>query len=417
MTNNYQLKSLCIIILLSIFIIFMYLNKTTNRFQVHITAIYKSYFQYNDVFNETDKLQEYYRIHERVSYEKASLRKISFNGYTAGGYGNKLYSFLSSLVVAILTDSHLVVRWSDIDKYIEPPIRIFENVSIDVGLNSTEFKNNSLYLDAKQAWSTKKTIDILMNTSVPTDYLRYFYNSIKPLFMEICANPKYFATFLHYNLVSNETVSSALKAISNKKSSESEKQNTVFRVGFEVGGNLLNKVWTPIPSIMKDINYYLDKEFRGHFVIGIQLRYGDPGNPYLHVLNDTRKFINCALDIEKVYAKQNITRFKWFIASDSEKNSQALFLAKYPNKTFTTSGVLTHVAHNSSGYRRTILDVELLSRCNESIITGGSTFGWISSMKRLQTAFYINGFSTMKKCLRAEFSQPPKTSTGSAVFR
>lgn len=184
-----------------------------------------------------DRLIEYYKIHARIyAQQNASLKKISFNGYTPGGYANKLYSFLTSLIIAILTESQLVVKWKYIDKFITPPfnLNLFENITD----NGIEFKNKSIHFDSSQAWSLNKNINALMNTVIPLKgYLRYFYNSIDPFFMEICSNPLYFKTFLHYNLASRDTISKALNVISNKNSSQLELKEKLFKVGFEVGGN------------------------------------------------------------------------------------------------------------------------------------------------------------------------------------
>ena len=381
----------------------------------------ESYVSSNSI--QTDKLVEYYRIHNIAkSKEKSALKKISFNGYTAGGYGNKLYSFLTSLIISILTGSQLVLRWDYIDKYIDPPIQIFVDLSDDIGLNAVEFKSKSCHLSDKQAWSLNKNVDLLIKTTVPNECLRYFYNSINPLFMEICTNPEYFSKFLYYDLVTNETVKSAVKTLAHANSTEKEKQDKLFQVGFEVGGNLLNRVWRPNKKLAEQIDAYFNKEFKNHFVIGIQLRYGDanPNQIYLDEKKDTAKFIDCALEIERNFTRQNSRLnttglFKWFIASDSETNINNI-LTKYPGKAFTTEGNLSHVAYNSNGYQRTILDVELLSRCNETIITGGSTFGWISAMKQFKLPLYINGFSTMQECVRAELSKLPKTPSGYGVF-
>ena len=67
---------------------------------------------------------------------------------------------------------------------------------------------------------------------------------------------------------------------------------------------------------------------------------------------------------------------------------------------------------------RAILDVKLLSLCNELIVTGGSTFGWVASMKSLKLPMYINGQNRMNKCLRASLSDPPSGGQGPyASFR
>jgi hypothetical protein len=396
------------------------------KHQMNIFATTQIFSTLPTTLSDSDRLNEFYKIHERIfSQSNLSLRKISFNGQTAGGYGNKLYSFLTSLIIAILTESQIVLKWNHIDKYVKTPINIFDNISENSGLNDAEFKSKSIYFVSSQAWSPNKNVESLMKTSVPAqNYLRYFYSSIDPYFMEICTNPFYFPKLLYFNLTSKETVNSALNIISSKNSTQIEKQEKVFQVGFEVGGNLLNRFWCPNEAILKQIDFFMDKYFKNNFVIGLQLRYGD-GNPnqiYLNEKNetDTIKFIKCARDIEREYILRNEMKnnqsFKWFIASDSAVHIDSI-LKNYPTS-FTSNGTLKHVAYDSDGYMRTIIDVELLSRCNELIITGGSTFGWIAAMKMQKMPFFINGFSQMEKCLRANLGDKlPKTPTNYLVFK
>ena len=420
------MKSRQTLLSITLFTLIIYVFLTSEQLHQSYSRKFKNKSRIATSITPTrNKLNEYFHIHEKImSQSNASLKKISFNGFTLGGYGNKLYSFLSSLVIAILTDSQIVLRWNDIDKYIKPRINIFDNITENFGLSEEEFKGKSIYFNSAQAWSPSKNIDLLMNTRVPsTGYLRYFYNSIDPFFMEICTNPDYFQKFFSYDLVTNETISLALNATSNKNSTQLEKKERLFKVGFEIGGNLLNRIWHPNEAIMKQIELFVNEYFKNNFVIGLQLRYGD-GNPqqtYLNKDEDTIKFINCALEIENENRLKNNTKdfksFKWFIASDSSFYLDSI-LRSYPNKAFTSNGTLSHVAYSSDGYARAILDVELLSRCNELVVTGGSTFGWIAAMKMHRMPLFINGFSLMKKCMRANLSnRVPKTPTNFFVFK
>ena len=70
--------------------------------------------------------------------------------------------------------------------------------------------------------------------------------------------------------------------------------------------------------------------------------------------------------------------FKWFISTDTEKLYAKLAKTNYWKKIIYVNeslGRIGHVENDSSAYIRTILDIELLSKCNEIIMTGGSTFG------------------------------------------
>ena len=132
--------------------------------------------------------------------------------------------------------------------------------------------------------------------------------------------------------------------------------------------------------------------------------------------DDYMKFINCALEIEKEYilksSKTDIT-FKWFIASDSEKVKESI-IGYTGEKAFTFNGT---ISANKDKFRLAVIDVELLSKCDEVIVTSGSTFGWLAAMKMLKMPFYVNGRSSMEKCLRTDLSHPPVNPFNRAVFK
>jgi hypothetical protein len=113
-----------------------------------------------------------------------------------------------------------------------------------------------------------------------------------------------------------------------------------------------------------------------------------------------------------------VNSFKWFIASDSQDEINGI-LKIYPNKTFTTNEyTLGHIVSSQQSFNRAILDVELLSLCNELIVTGASTFGWVAAMKSLKLPLYINGQNRMDRCLRSSLSDPPSGGQGPyASFR
>jgi hypothetical protein len=192
----------------------------------------------------------------------------------------------------------------------------------------------------------------------------------------------------------------------------------------------LNRIWRPNADLQLEIDNYIQNIFNNFtdtYVIGIQLRYGSKwtsehqsDNIYLNEYMDTLKFINCALNIENAYLQANrgkkLKRFKWFIATDLEMQLKKLS-NDYPNKVVSASGKIAHVHFEADAYRRAIIDIELLSRCDELIVTGGSTFGWMAAMKTLKMPYYINGLnSAMRKCERANLSRPPLMPMNSAIF-
>jgi hypothetical protein len=99
---------------------------------------------------------------------------------------------------------------------------------------------------------------------------------------------------------------------------------------------------------------------------------------------------------------------KWFVTSDEEDKLSRL-IANYSGKIFTSNGTIAHFVSSTKGYLRTLLDIELMSRADEIIITGGSTYGFMSSLKSGKYPLFVNGRVKAKKCERFSFSNPSLT--------
>ena len=182
-----------------------------------------------------------------------------------------------------------------------------------------------------------------------------------------------------------------------------------------MGGNLLNKIWLPNSEISNKVNRYVNQLFRGYLMIGIQLRYF-----YINDVTDTKNFLNCARQIEDNLTAQKILnrnkKVKWFVTSDNEEMLHQLNKT-YPDKVIISEGALGHVFYDLRFYPRTILDLELLSKCDELVLTGGSTYGFLAAMKSFKMPYYINGGDgNMNKCVRMSLGSPSTTPLGRSVF-
>jgi hypothetical protein len=197
--------------------------------------------------NETDKLEHYFK--RRKSLQHNGKQVIIINGNSRGiltgspkcGYGNRLNSIISSMLIAILMDARINIKWTNIDKYIRTPITGIFDFSLDEKQgfsNYFSFALNSRWLQAKQPYVPVKDIDLLSLTRLPSNYKRYFLDYADPYFMEICSNSIYYEKILFYQLASRATIEAATLAALGNSSSKSDKQEKLFRVGFEVGGNL-----------------------------------------------------------------------------------------------------------------------------------------------------------------------------------
>ena len=101
---------------------------------------------------------------------------------------------------------------------------------------------------------------------------------------------------------------------------------------------------------------------------------------------------------------------RWFLISDivsshdgrkPEEESVIKFLAQYRHKLITFNDT-----HGMDGTRVGIAEVELLAKCDEMIVTGGSTFGYVAVFKAGRLPYIVNGNINMAKCVKANLSHP-----------
>lgn len=113
--------------------------------------------------------------------------------------------------------------------------------------------------------------------------------------------------------------------------------DSIYQIGFEFAGHVLNNYWLLKPNVKEKISNFINQKFSGDFIIGLQLRF--------HYLNqeDIRTFINCALKIEREN-KINIAngKVKWFISTDQYDKIRNL-LKRYSNKILIGEGKIGHV--------------------------------------------------------------------------
>ena len=222
--------------------------------------------------------------------------RVTFSRVENVGYGNKLYTLLSALTIAILSDSAMLAEWPQVDKYVEEPLdAFFTSFSGPTDLNTNHSPSTVYHPSARQPWSKRKDLRQLTKTFLPLDERRFRFDSYNAYFVELCSNPVYYSKLQHYGLVSKATVEGALTSLYDPRRSyaEDERVDSVLQIGFEVGGNLLNRLWVPKRILRDRIEHYWTSGLKGYYVIGIQIR-----EYYLSAL-DRPLFVDCAHDIEK----------------------------------------------------------------------------------------------------------------------
>jgi hypothetical protein len=312
------------------------------------------------------------------------------------GYANRLYAFLNALSLAMLTKSQLVLNWKSIDDYIdiiqpEPPNeRIILNPKYQIIYNDNviKYEYNTI---TSQAWLKNKNITTILNSEIVPSHILpnaiTLINTNKTVLVNIKNfNAQFFellasrstAVFTEAladcGLVDNQVLAEA------KKESNQAKINIMFALGFSLAHNVLNQIWMPSSkSVRQQIDRFMrENDFENSYVIGVQMRFD-----YMSNGHDVANMIKCAVEVERAYLEINQAnkiqgkRVKWFLAADSYKSLRRIKLEtnkRIKGKVISTRGRIAHI-NSFGGYERAVLDSEVLSLCDEIIITGGSTFG------------------------------------------
>ena len=333
-------------------------------------------------------LDEFADLQRQILEGKAPM-KVSFNCLEMNGYGNRLYAMLTAFLIAVLDDRFLVIsRWHIISDFIEAPFEHTFNNSLPKELSAFyKFDEIINYHVFDVTFTTLKDVNLLIQTKLPNSTIkRVKMCGVDPHFFPLSSNPLYYDKLYKYGLVEKATIDDArLKLNQPNKYSSDERLEAVLRIGFQVGGNLLNKHWLPRPIIKTQIDYYVENFFKGNYVIGLQLR-----TSYMNE-QSLQRFLDCAKDIESVAENLNI---KWFVTTDSQALLDELRVT-YGHKMIMVNGTIGHVYESPDVhlvYEKTILDNELLSLCDEIVITGGSTYGFVAAMKVISVC--VHDFKT-----------------------
>ncbi|CAF0917356.1 unnamed protein product, partial [Brachionus calyciflorus] len=357
------------------------------------------------------KFNKYIKIHNSIINSDEYVSKNVIFAHTTNGYGNKIYAILTALVLGVLTESAVIIKWPGIEQFINTPLK---NIFYDYPQTSQfninyKNKSNNFYFqsDYEYSWKYKKNLDYLLNYDLKTNSNRIVIEKVDALFFPICAKEKNFQKLHNYGLLSKERLKIAQNALYNElELSDSDRINDLYMVGFEVAGNLLNLVWKIQPNLQKEIDKIYHEEFYNYFVIGIQFRF-----EFLKK-SDISKFIECANFIEK---KNNVKKVKWFVTSELDDIFEILD-QEFGNKIISGKGRIGHIEYESRNYARTIMDAELMSRSNEIIITGGSTFGFLSAIKKKILPYFIEGKRwSIGPCKRATFNYGPLNPYGYSI--
>jgi hypothetical protein len=271
---------------------------------------------FDDIYPNTTeerlaRLNSFKLNHERI-LKTLNPRKFCYVIPSQNGYGNKLISVVTAFLVALVTDSAVIINMASIGQYIQEPLyKCFqENSSINNEL-SYLYDPQSVYdmpvSFTNVSYKVKKDLTQLY-LNIPKGYDRYrFAGYGLALYYEIACNRQYFNTFLFYGLVKPSTIENALAVLDSPEFNKSTDQaiNTMYSIGFEVAHNILENFWQPMPSIQREVKEFVSKYFNGHFVIGMQFRF-----EFLF-WSDVELFFQCAKSLYAVSKEKRKKTMKW----------------------------------------------------------------------------------------------------------
>jgi hypothetical protein len=335
-----------------------------------------------------------------VSFRVRESNKLVFSlpQIMYAGYANRVYNILSSLTIALVTNRDCYISCDGLQDYVD-------YIDLPVVNGYFDYEQGAFESSKPEySWSKERNSSGLMTTTIDdTPHLIKFSFNVA-YFFEVSSNPKYYNKLLEAEMVSMQAIENAL-GLNNK--TEKEKVDALLQVGFEVAGNLLQKVWKLKPTILNSIRGFINEHFnRETFIIGMHIRMD-----FLRTVPSyLQKFIDCAFEIEsKVdYASK---RVRWFVISDSIEVVNEI-IRKHPDKAFT----FAKSKNIPAGIGKVLVDNEVFSYCDELIITPGSTFSFLGALKRQRMPYPIK--YNNEKCEKMILSSPPvRIDNDAAIFK
>jgi hypothetical protein len=172
-----DIKSLYFCLIVFSIAIYLYVGNITNRskilrfndnYSLKTTSSSNIYFTRSNRKNKTNFGAEF----------QANNTKIILNGFADVGYGNRLYAFLSSLLMAILLDAHLFTDWPEIDINIQEPFQQSFNKSCYLKYSAIASRNLVYTAISKSPWTVNKNVKMLSQQLIPEDKTIYHFDGI-----------------------------------------------------------------------------------------------------------------------------------------------------------------------------------------------------------------------------------------------
>jgi len=336
-----------------------------------------SRLSYEQIRQGDEILSAYSDFHRQVMKDKSLWRSNNFLIYRTmdRGLGNQLESLVSAFAMALLTNRVFLVDSTTIHHLLRPPPGLLWHYStIADNLSHDYIYDNSKLLDLR--WQNPLEFPNLLCKDVAQVYTKRF------LFI---FSDQYFLPALMHNALYRSTLQSWF--------------------GEDLFGVLLRHLMRPKEIIVKQAVSFYREHLEGRPSVGIQLRTatmkGHDLTELVHGMDAfawkdwINSFWKCAL-----LSSPKRAGTAYFIASDSAK-AKKLADGTLGNQSFWYKQIITR--STISGHATALIDLLVLSMCDDLVTTTMSTFGYVPAGLINKPAFVVSYQST---CLREVTSQP-----------
>lgn len=273
----------------------------------------------------------YARAHRHLIHEGSGKEDILIvEPWTGAGWGNRIPSLITATAIAILTERLLLVDFPHLDMYL--------NSSLDWSFHKHKAKFNADLSPGRRI--TGRDVDVLLREDLRRDPHRilHFFDDDYSMFL-LQMNPHYDSFFSHFL------------------------DGVIFR-------RIARAVFRPSVAIRREIEKFMAAKFGPHGVIGLQMRS-------LKVQLDPSNFY----DVARILSRKEQTVF---LASDAAylyNHTRTALLDR--SVVWTENGVgcntTASVIRNPGTELSGLVDLFLLSKCSDLIITYSSSFGYVAA--------------------------------------
>ena len=140
-------------------------------------------------------------------------------------------------------------------------------------------------------------------------------------------------------------------------------------------------LFRPIPQLQTQLKAFVEDNFRGKFVVGLQVRSGQDFTSNFMTSADWQLYFACALGVVPTSIPDESVLF--FIATDTDQgrkaaSSELLSLRWSPSQLRFQPGEFL-LSNNAQGLQQALLDLMILAVCDDRVTTAWSSYGYFAA--------------------------------------